>query len=108
MTAILHEPLLEPRVIYWFVHPSTTPPTPLGFLRDDAGGCFVIGGLTGSHFAGHSEGWWGRFQWVVSQGYVPVELAVRREIVPPEWSPPALSDRDAERARRIGQGGRLH
>jgi hypothetical protein len=40
--------LLELHFIYWFVHPSTVPPKPpkaLGFLRDNEGRAFIIGGL---------------------------------------------------------------
>ena len=100
-----HEPLLEERVIYWFVHPSTRPPTPLGFLRDDWGRAFIIGGLTGSHYGGHADSWWDQFGLVVAKGYIPVELAVKIKIVPPDWSPPALNESDSHTVRIIHQNG---
>ena len=106
---IHHDPILKPRVIYWFVELSTKPPTALGFLRSDVGGSIVIGGVTGSHLSGHSEGWWEHFCRVVaSPGCIPIEEAVRCRAVPPDWSPPPFSDEDTDRVRRIQKNGRLY
>ena len=95
MTSILDRPLLELHIIYWFVHPSTVPPTPLGFLRDNEGRAFVVGGLAGSHWGGHGDTWWSQFQKIVSDGYLPVERAVAGHLIPPDWVPPSLEGQDA-------------
>jgi hypothetical protein len=63
---IHYDPIIKSRVIYWFVHPKTKPPTPLGFIRGDKYGWRVIGGLTGSHVNGHGEQWWGKFVEIIS------------------------------------------
>ena len=103
---IHHDPIFKSRVIYWFVELSTKPPTALGFLREDNGGSFVIGGLTGSHFGGDSEGWWQHFCRVVaSPGCLPIEEAVKGLAVAPDWSPPPLNDRDAYIVNRIQKDG---
>jgi hypothetical protein len=62
VTSQINKPLLEIHVIYWFVHPSTVPPKALGFLRDNEGRAFILGGLTGSHWGDHEETWWKQFQ----------------------------------------------
>ena len=97
-------PVLEPRIVYWFVHASTVPQIPLGFVRDNRGGALVIGGKTGSHYTGHRDTWWDKFREVVLLGYVPVEQAVAQHLVPSDWSPPSLDDKDALIVRRIQDG----
>jgi hypothetical protein len=102
-SAPLH-PVTAPRILYWFVHPSTTPPTPLGFIRDNRNGALVIGGKTGSHYTGHRDTWWDKFREVVSLGYVPVEQAAAQHLVASDWTPPSLDDKDALIVRRIQNG----
>ena len=104
---IHYKPLLEPRVIYWFVHPSTKPPTPLGFLRVGKGSCIIIGGLTGLVGSGDEDVWWNRLNWVLSSGYIPIEEAIEFRHVSPDWSPPPLSDWDAKRVSRLQEHGDL-
>jgi len=74
--------LVEPGRLFWFVDPSTNPPTTLGFVRDPDGGAFAVGGPTGSHLTGHAESWWDKLSLIAAQGYVPVELAMKRRLVP--------------------------
>jgi hypothetical protein len=95
VTSPIIRPLLELNVIYWFVHPAKVPPTTLGFLRDNEGRAFIIGGLTGSHWGGHADTWWSQFQKVVWEGYIPVERAVAQLLIPPDWMPPSLEGQDA-------------
>jgi hypothetical protein len=97
-------PVVEPRVIYWFVHSSTVPPTSLGYIRDNRNGAFVVGGKTGSHYTGHRDTWWDKFREVVSLGYVPVELALAQHLVSPDWTPPPFGDKDALIVHRIQAG----
>src|SRR3954451_16045400 len=93
-----HDPLagslVEPGRLVWFVDPSRTPPTSLGYVRDPDGGAFAIGGPTGSHMTGHAESWWQKLSLIASQGYIPVELAITKRIVSDDWSPPAISEAD--------------
>jgi hypothetical protein len=103
---IHYDPIIKPRIIYWFVHLSTEPPTVLGFIRGDKYGWRVIGGLTGSHMNGHGEGWWGKFVKIISSEYMAIEEAVVKRLVPPDWSPPPLSDSDADRIDVIQKNGR--
>ena len=77
------------------MHPKTESLTALGFIRGDEYGWLVIGGLTGSHVNGHGEKWWGKFVEIISSGYIAIEEAVVERLVPPDWSPPPLSDKDA-------------
>jgi len=99
---IHHDPIIKPRVIYWFVHLSTEPPTALGFIRYD-NNWRVIGGRTGSHSPGHGGGraWWNKIVEIISSGYIPIEEAVMTHKVPPDWSPPPLSNLDASIVREI-------
>jgi hypothetical protein len=93
--------LVEPGLLRWFVDPSTTPPTPVGYIRDHSGGALVIGGTTGSHMTGHAETWWDKLVLFAGAGYLPVDVAIPRQIIPENWSPPKLSRDDAELVRRI-------
>jgi hypothetical protein len=93
--------LVKPGLLCWFVDPSTTPPTSVGYIRDHRGGAFVIGGRTGSHYTGHAESWWDKLVLFASAGYVPADVAIRTEILPKDWAPPQVSDKDAELVRRI-------
>jgi hypothetical protein len=96
--------IVEPRILYWFVHPSTVPPTALGFIRDNSRGALLIGGLTGSHYTGHKDTWWVKFRGIISDGYIPLEVAQAQGLVSARWQPPALEDTDDAIVRRI-QGG---
>jgi hypothetical protein len=95
-----YKPLLEARVIYWFEHHSTKPPTLLGLLLADNGSCIVIGGLTGSHSGGHGEQGWQKLKLVLSSGYIPIQGEA-------DWSPPPLSERDARRVLHIQTTGEI-
>ena len=64
----LSKPIIQPRILSWFVHPSTVPPVPLGYIRDNRGGALVIGGKTDSHYTGHGESWWAKFTETVKLG----------------------------------------
>ena len=86
--------LIEPSRVFWFVDPSTTPPTPLRFVRDPDGGALAIGGPTGSHLTGHAELWWDKLTLIASQGYIPAELAIKKRLIPDSWSAPAFSEAD--------------
>jgi hypothetical protein len=101
MNESFSKPLVEPRSLGWFVHPSAVPPVPLGYIRDDRGGAFVIGGKTGSHYTGHGESWWAKLADIAALGYIPVEVAIRQRLIPTDWSPPALDDKDSLLVRRI-------
>jgi hypothetical protein len=100
----LSKPIVEPRFLSWFVHPSAVPPVPLGYIRDNRGGAFVIGGKTGSHYTGHGESWWAKLSEIAALGYIPVELASRQRLITTDWSPPALDDKDSHLVRRIQEG----
>src|SRR3954447_20132284 len=90
---------VDPKNVYWLIDPES-PLTPVGFVRDGRG-AFVIGGKTGSHLTGHAETWWDKLLLVGSLGYIPLELAMKRRIVPEDWSPPPLSEKDAKILARI-------
>ena len=96
--------LVEPQKLCWFVHLGFAPPTPLGFVRDTRGGALVIGGRTGSHCTGHGESWWEKLCEIASLGYIPVELALHRSLIPADWAAPELSDKDAYLVQRIHRG----
>ena|SRR5215204_2701729 len=102
----LSKPMVEPRSVYWFVHPSAVPPIPLGYVRDNRGGALVIAGKTGSHYTGHGESWWAKLCEIAALGYIPVEFAMRQHLIPTDWSPPALDDTDSLLVHRI-QGGEI-
>jgi hypothetical protein len=91
--------LIEPKKVYWFVDPEN-PLTPLGFVRDGRG-AFVIGGKTGSHLTGHAETWWDKLLLIGSLGYIPVEIAMKRDLIPNDWTPPQPSEKDAKTLNRI-------
>lgn len=95
VTSQINKPLLEMHVIYWFVHPSTVPPKAVGFLRDNEGRAFIIGGLTGSHWGAHEDTWWKQFQKIVWEGYIPVERAIAQHLIPPDWMPPSIEGQDS-------------
>ena len=95
---------VEPGILYWFVHPSTVPPTPLGFIRNNRGGALLIAGLTGSHCTGHKDTWWDKFQLLIADGYIPLEIAQARGLISPAWLPPALDNTDHVIVMRIRQG----
>lgn len=97
-------PVVEPRKLSWFVLASSVPPTPLGFIRDNRGGALIVGGATGSHYTGHGESWWDKLCEIGRLGYIPVELGLKREIIPNDWSPPEFSEKDAFLVKRIQQG----
>ena len=98
------KPIVEPRSLSWFVHPSGVPPVPLGYIRDNRGGALVIAGKTGSHYTGHGESWWAKLSEIAALGYIPVELASRQHLISADWSPPALDDKDSLLVRRIQDG----
>ena len=89
------KPIVEPRFLCWFVHPSAVPPVPLGYIRDNRGGALVIGGKTGSHYTGHGDSWWAKLSEIAALGYIPVELARRQQLITADWSPPVLDDKDS-------------
>ncbi len=66
----------------------------------------MIGGKTGSHYTGHGESWWAKLTEIAALGYIPVELASRQRLIPSDWSPPTLDDKDSLLVRRI-QGGEI-
>jgi len=94
--------LIEPKKVYWFIHPES-PLVPLGFIRDGRG-AFVIGGKTGSHFTGHAETWWDKLVLIGSLGYIPMEIAITRGVIPDDWTPPRPSDKDGAMLVRIQRG----
>ena len=96
--------VVEPRILYWFVHPSSVPPTPLGFIRAKGRGTLLIGGLTGSHYTGHKDTWWDKFQLLVADGYIPLEVAQARGLLSRDWEPPALDNTDQVIVMRIQRG----
>jgi hypothetical protein len=100
----LTKPIVEPRFVCWFVHPSAVPPVPLGYIRDNRGGALVIGGKTGSHYTGHGESWWAKLSNIAALGYIPVEIAIRQQLIAADWMPPALDAQDALLVRRIQNG----
>jgi hypothetical protein len=106
---IHHDPIIKPRVIYWFVHLSTEPPTVLGFIRGDHLDWAVIGGPPSSHLGfvkiGQKGEWWVCIGQILSSGYIPIEQAVVARKVPPDWSPPPLSDWDARLMRWLQEDG---
>jgi hypothetical protein len=100
----LTKPIVEPRVICWFIDSAAIPPIPLAFVRDNRGGALVIGGKTGSHYTGHGESWWAKLSKIAALGYIPVEVASRQQLIPHDWTPPALGAQDALLVRRIQNG----
>lgn len=94
----------EPRIVYWFVHPSTIPPTPLGFVRAKGRRALLIRGLTGSHMTGHADTWRDKFRLLISDGYIPIEVAQAQGLVSASWKPPQLDDTDEAIVGRIQCG----
>ena len=64
----------------------------------------MIGGATGSHYTGHAESWWDKLLLIAQLGYLPAELAIKRKVVPVDWSPPAVSEKETYVLERIQRG----
>jgi hypothetical protein len=88
----------------WFIHPNSMPYTTLGFIRTNLGGALVIGGKTGTHFTGHGEFYWNKLKEIISQGYIPVEIAKELKVISPDWTPPSLTPSEREFVENIREG----
>jgi hypothetical protein len=93
--------IVEPGKLCWLVDASSMP---LGFIRENRGGAFIVGGATGSHYTGHGESWWDKLCEIGRLGYIPVELAMKRQLISAGWSAPELSEKDAFLVKRIQKG----
>ena len=96
--------LVEPGRLCWFIDRSSPSSAPLAFIRDHRGGAYVVGGPTGSHYTGHAESWWDKLSLIASSGYIPVELAMQKKIIPPDWAAPSMADKEAQLVERIRSG----
>lgn len=63
----------------------------------------MIGESTSTYHTRHDESWWDKLCELGRYGYIPVELA-GRSVVPDEWSPPKLTEREAFVLDRIRRG----
>lgn len=79
---------MEFGVIEWYCNEQTF--DILGFYPYKSG-FYVIGGPTGSHHSGHSDNASEKAQEIRSQGYVPINEAIEKGIVKPDWQPPKIS-----------------
>ena len=87
--------------ILWLVK-KNDPKTVLGFLKDRLGGCFIIGGPTGSHYTGHGEGWESKLEQYFREGYTDADLAKRSQFLPANWRPPEIATKDRIIIRELG------
>jgi hypothetical protein len=87
----------ETKKLYWLVRDDGEPASVIGFVAHEDQGGLVIGGPTGTHCTGHSEGW--RSKWA------ELEAAGYREIVRPDWSPPRLSRNERKLVRLYTERG---
>jgi hypothetical protein len=102
------DPIMRPGQVYWFAHVNRWKEEPFGFVRESRGGASFVGPSSDLLYARLSvhrnESWWDILCEIGHMGYVPIELAIERSIVRDDWSPPALSDKDAYRITRIQKG----
>jgi hypothetical protein len=75
--------------LYWFIH-ARDPSISLGFVRRPDNGASVVGGKTGTHQTGHGESYWDKIKEIITQGYIPVEVARELKLLPPNWNAPNL------------------
>ena len=83
----------EEGILYWFINKKNQSDV-IGLIRDYNDGCFIVGGLTGSHWTGHGEDWRNKKREMLSQGYINSELAIKRRIVPGNWKFPKVNWHD--------------
>lgn len=95
--------LVQSRHAYWFVHVHRWSAEPLCFIRDNRNGALVVGADTGPERTKHGESWWDKLCELGGRGYVPIEVA-GPSVVPYDWSPPELSEKDAYLIERIEKG----
>jgi hypothetical protein len=79
--------------LIWFIHSRDTS-IALGFIRTSNNGAIIVGGKTGSHKTGHGESYWDKMKEIISQNYIPVEVAIDLNILPSDWQEPKLSRED--------------
>lgn len=82
--------------VCWLVKRKNKSLSVLGFLRDDSGGFFILGGDTGSHYSGHGENWQKKWDSYIGQDYLPKDLAVQKGIIKENWKPPSINKNDQE------------
>jgi nucleoside-diphosphate-sugar epimerase len=76
----------------------------LGFIRDHKSGFFVIGSPTGSYYGGHSESWENKWKELLREGYVSSTEAIKRGLIPKDWTSPKISKQDNEIISKILKG----
>lgn len=53
---------------------------------------------------GHKDTWRDKFQLLISDGYLPIEVAQAQGLVSVSWKPPELDDTDGAIVGRIQRG----
>ncbi|HVF72644.1 MAG TPA: hypothetical protein VM940_13655 [Chthoniobacterales bacterium] len=100
--------IIQPGQVYWFAHVNRWKEEPVGFVRESRGGASFVGASSDVLYAllyvHRNDPWWDILCEIGRRGYVPIEIAIERSLVPDDWSPPALSDKDAYRITRIQKG----
>lgn len=84
----------EKAKIFWLVKIKQNQKIVLGLLRDKYDGCFIIGGPTGSHYTGHGESWKSKWKEYLNKGYIDVDLAKKNQLLPLNWFPPKITQKD--------------
>ena len=80
--------------ILWLVKKAGKRTTIIGFLRDRSERCLIVGGPTGSHYAGHGESWEEKWKEYAREGYVDIYSAIKKKILSSDWRPPKISKND--------------
>lgn len=87
--------------ICWLIKKENTSINTIGFLRNHKDGFFIIGGETGSHFSGHSETWQRKWEGYLTEGYIPVNIAIEKGIIKGDWKPLKISKNDQDVINKI-------
>ena len=80
--------------IAWLIKVNKKKVDSIGFLRSNFPNFYVIGSPTGSYCSGHGEKW--RDKWVefLEQGFLPLEIALKKNLIKSKWSVPKISRED--------------
>jgi hypothetical protein len=83
---------------------SLVPPVSLGFIRDNRGGALVIGGNTGSITPATVNHGGPSSPRLRGSAIFRSMLASHQRLIPTDWSPPTLDEKDSYLVRRIQNG----
>ena len=95
----------EQNKLIWFIHSRETSIS-LGFIRTSNNGATIIGGKTGTHKTGHGESYWDKMKEIISQNYIPIDVARDLNILPSNWEEPKLNSEEKKLIGGKQQTGR--